>query len=105
MKLTIKILLLITLTLTSFPRQIISGSYTYQEPVAIADETIKKTSDYRLKKKLVHLEEALEIEMGRQMVLRFGGTDGFSRGLAQQHLPASEDLASVNIASQGPTNG
>lgn len=104
MKLTIKILLLITLALASFPRQIISGSYTYREPVAIVDETIKKTNDYYLKRKLVRLEEALEIEVERQLSLRFREAENFSRRLAQQP-PASEDLASVTHPSQSPAKG
>lgn len=104
MKLTIKILLLSTLALTSFPRQIISGSYTYREPVAIVDETIKKTNDYRLKRKLVRLEEALETEAVRQLTFRFGGSDNYPERLAQ-HPPAAEDLASVKTPSQGSANG
>jgi len=107
MRLTIKILLIIVVVLMSFPTQIISGSYTYRETPAIVDETVKKTSNYRLKKKLIRLEEALEIELDHQLVLRFGGPkneSGFSRGLAQ-HPPTADGLVSVHTPSARPANG
>jgi hypothetical protein len=109
MKATIKIIfftLIIAIGLGSFPAQIFSGTYTYREPVAIVDETIKKTGEQGLKKKLSRLEEALEAEVERQLAVRSAtpqDKEGAAGGLlAQQPMP-TEGLARIDAPATVPT--
>ncbi len=113
MKQTPKIVLavlLISAVLASFPGAIFSVGYTYLEPVAIVDETIKKTSNQGLKKKLSHLEEALEAEVRRQTALRRwraenqAGTDDAGTP-AGNPAPAGGRLARSTAPAQNSASG
>lgn len=111
MKATIKIFfftLIAAIGLGSFPAQIFSGSYTYREPVAIVDETIKKAGEQGLKKKLAHLEEALEAEVQRQLAVRTKTPEGQKGAagqlLARQPAPAG-GLARIDVPAPVPPRG
>ncbi len=102
-------MLLISAVLASFPGEIFSVGYTYLEPVAIVDETVKKTSGQGLKKKLSHLEAALEDEVRRQTALRQWRAEkqeGTNTGLPAGH-PASAGgrLARSAAPAGNPANG
>jgi len=102
-------LLATAVVLGSFPADIFSVSYTYREPVAIVDETIKKTSGQGLKKKLARLEEALKDEVRRQMALKRweAERDGESVAgfAALPPAPAADRPARGVPAAGKPANG
>ncbi len=90
------------------PAQIFSGSYTYQEPVAIVDETIKKTSEQGLKKKLSRLEEALEAEVRRQLAIRMETgekREGIAGGMFALQPAPVDVLVRIDAPAAGPTSG
>ncbi len=97
--------LLISAVLASFPGEIFSVGYTYLEPAAIVDETIKKTSGRGLKKKLSHLEEALEAEVRRQQALRQWKAENGTGLPAGHSAPAGGRLARNAAPAGHPANG
>ena len=106
-----KIILMVLITAVGIgilPARIFSGSYTYREPVAIVDETIKITSGQDLKKKLSRLEEALDAEVQRQVAVRMGtgeNREEAAEGVFARQTAPARILVRTESPAVEPANG